>query len=174
MQFSKLFSAVFSVRTLAVILLAASLTACGFHLRGNIPLPAGIQNMFMDAPEGTFKEVLTEVLTNAGGQLNSVAEGADVILSITNAATNRSVGTLDERGKADSYNLRFKVSYVLSSPEQETIRKASLVETRRYNFNPEQVLESESEEEELQSDMEEAIALRMVRQLSSMTDYKAK
>ena len=159
-------------RAVFVVVMASVITACGFHLRGNIPLPSGIQNLFVEAPAGTFKDELEAVLTNAGAQIASSAEAADVVLTITQAATGRSVGTLDERGKADSYNLRFKVKYTLDTQAGKQLREASLNELRRYNFDPELVIESEAEEAELQGNMEEAIALRIVRQLSTVTDLQ--
>ena len=163
------------MRVAVLVLLSISVAACGFHLRGNIPLPEGIQSMYVDAPEGNFKDALEEVLTNAGAQLATGSRGGDVILTIKKAATNRTVGTLDERGKANSYNLRFTVEYelngVAAEEQAESIREAKLIESRRYNFDPDLVLESESEEAELQSDMEESIALRIVRQLSTLTSY---
>ena len=166
------------VRLTVLLSLSISLAACGFHLRGNIPLPEGIQSMFVDAPEGDFKDTLKEVLTNAGAQLASSAAGADVVLTVSKAVTSRTVGTLDERGKANSYNLLFSVEYELTGreaeKEAESIRTASLIESRRYNFDPDLVIESESEEADLQEDMEEAISLRIVRQLSTLTDYSPK
>lgn len=162
----------FKIRTLLLIFLAASVSACGFHLRGNIPLPSGVQNIFVAAPAGTFKDKLEDVLTNAGAQLASGQAGADVVLNINKAGTKRSVGTLDERGKADSYNFSFGVKYTLDSADGKQLRKAELSEVRRYNFDPELIIESEAEEADLQSDMEEAIALRIVRQLSTVTDLQ--
>lgn len=163
------------IRLAVVLSLSISLAACGFYLRGNIPLPEGIQSMYVNAPEGEFKDVLSEVLVNSGAQLATGSGGADVILTISKAITNRTVGTLDERGKANSYNLRFTVKYELTGrgAEQDaaSIRTASLMELRRYNFDPDLVIESESEEAELQLDMEEAISLRIVRQLSTITNY---
>ncbi|NND81158.1 MAG: hypothetical protein HKN50_01885 [Gammaproteobacteria bacterium] len=160
------------LKTLLFLSIVLSVSACGFHLRGNIPLPSGIQNMYVEAPAGTFKDQLEEVLTNGGAQLASAPAGADVILNVRKAATNRTVGTLDERAKASSYNLRFRVSYTLDTLDKKQLRKATLVETRRYNFDPELVIESEAEEAELQQDMEQAIALRMMRQLSTVTDLQ--
>ncbi|MFT4628954.1 MAG: LPS-assembly lipoprotein [Arenicella sp.] len=153
--------------------LALALAACGFHLRGNIPLPSGISNMFIEAPKGDFSDKLSRVLTNAGAELATGPGGADVVLKITSAATNRTVGTLDARGKADSYNLVFSVSYRLEDPAGKKIRSASISETRRYNFNPELVIESESEEADLLKDMEQEAAINIVRQLASITDYPA-
>lgn len=156
--------------TLAMLAMAMVLSACGFHLRGNIPLPEGIKNMFVSGPAGTFKDQLENVLTNAGAEIRPQKIGADVVLRIIDARSDRTVGTLDERGKANSYNLVFSVKYRLEDAEGNLLREANLSETRRYNFNPEQVIESESEEADLLEDMEEDIALRIVRQLSTVTD----
>lgn len=130
--------------------------------------------MFVQAPKGDFKEQLESVLSNGGAVLAPNKSGADVVLKVLSANTNRNVGTLDSRGKADSYNLVFSVRYRLEDPEGKKIRAASLSESRRYNFNPELVIESESEEADLLTDMELDVALRIVRQLSSVTDYPKK
>jgi LPS-assembly lipoprotein len=160
------------MRSALLLVLAVSISACGFHLRGNIPLDEGIKNMFVSAPEGPFKDQLESVLTRAGAIIAPDQTGADVILVVTNAAISRTVGTLDERGKANSFNLSFKVSYSLKDLKGDNIRPASiLLESRRYNFDPETVVETEAEEAELQESMEQDISLRIVRQLSIITDY---
>lgn len=163
------------LRNTLLLAVFASLTACGFHLRGNIPLSEGIKNMFVIAPDGTFKDQLEEVLVKAGAEIAANQAGADVILNVVRADSQRKVGTLDERGKVSSYNFQFNVHYSLNDPDDEFIRVLTkLRESRRYDFNPELVLESESEEAELLSSMEQDIALRMVRQLSTITDYQPK
>lgn len=169
------FTAKAAFRVTLLALVAASLTACGFHLRGNIPLSDGVKNMYLNAPDGTFKDQLEDLLTQGGVVLSETRSGADVVLLVTKALSDRSVGTLDDRGKVDSYNLRLNVIYSLSNSADQVIRaNTNLVETRQYNFNPEQVVQSESEEADLLAGMEEAIALRMMRQLSSVTDADLK
>jgi LPS-assembly lipoprotein len=163
------------IRSALLLVLAAAISACGFHLRGNIPLNDNITNMFVSAPEGPFKDQLERVLTTSGAQISATEGGVDVLLVVTKAATTRLVGTLDDRGKANSYNLKFKVTYSLNDPTGVKIRPSStLVETRQYNFDPERVIESEAEEAELQESMEQDISLRIARQLSAITDYVAK
>jgi len=163
------------MRSALLLVLAISLSACGFHLRGNIPLSEGVKNMFVSAPQGPFRDQLERVLTRGGATIAATEAGADAILIITNAATNRTVGTLDERGKVNSYNLTFQVNYELLDPAGDNIRPArSLVENRRYDFDPETVVESEAEEAELQESMEQDVSLRIVRQLSTITDYTPK
>ncbi len=164
-----------AMRSALLLLLTLSITACGFHLRGNIPLSDSVKNMYLSAPEGSFKEQLEEVLTRAGANLSSSPAGADVVLVVTNAASNRTIGTLDDQGKANSYNLVFKVNYILNDAEGTAIRPSkSLKESRRYNFDPSTVVETEAEEAELQISMEQDISLRIVRQLSTVTDFTPK
>jgi len=155
----------------SISVLMLTLTACGFHLRGNIPLPAGMDTLFVKAPTGSFKNKLEQVLQNAGATIATSKAGAKATIQITKMELSNEVGTLDERGKANSYTLVLMVSYKLVDPEGIEHRQANLVERRRYNFNPEQVIESESEERELKIDMEQSIALRIIRQLSVMADY---
>lgn len=159
---------------LLALLVTALLTSCGFHLRGNIPLPDGIKNMYLVAPKGTFSEQLSASLTRGGAEIASNRAAAAVILNVTEARSDRTVGTLDERGRADSYNLVFTASYTLNDPEGKQIRSESLTESRRYQFDPALVIESEAEEADLLEEMEQAMSLRIVRQLSSMTTYPPK
>lgn len=161
------------MRTALLLTLIAAISACGFHLRGNIPLSEGIKNMYVAGPDGTFKDQLERIVTRAGAEVASNQAGADVILNVTKASVQRTVGTLDERGKANSYNLLFQVEYSLDDTQGKSIRKLTkLNESRRYNFDPNLVVETESEEAELLEDMEEQASLRIVRQLSTITNYQ--
>lgn len=160
------------LRFAAIAALSISLVACGFHLRGNIPLPEGIKNMYISAPNGSFKDLLEARLTKLGANLSSSPEGSDVILNVISAKSSRTVGTLDERGKVNSYNIRFIVKYSLQDTQGNAIRpNGTISELRRYNFDAEAVVESESEEAELIGDMEEEAVLKMVRKLASITDF---
>ena len=164
-----------AIKFFSVISLALILTACGFHLRGNIPLSDSIKNMFLNVPEGTFKQVLEQGLTRQGAVLSASKGAADVVLIILKADTDRSVGTLDERGKANSFDLKLKVDYRLETSDGVVIRDVTkLLESRRYDFDPQFVVESEAEERELLESMEEEIVLRIVRQLATVTEIDTK
>ena len=74
-----------ALRLLVVAIIVAAVSACGFHLRGNIPLSDSVKNMHVVAPEGSFKDTLEEMLSNAGAQLASSSGAADVVLNISEA-----------------------------------------------------------------------------------------
>lgn len=160
------------LRLISLVAVALSLSACGFHLRGNIPLSDGIKNMYLSAPEGAFKDLLQERLEYLGATFTQAPEAADVVLNVDKASTSRTVGTLDEFGKVNSYNIRFTVNYTLLDSAEKPIRPSKrLLESRRYNFNAENVIQSESEEAILVEDMEQEMVLKIIRQLASITDF---
>ncbi len=162
-----------AIQVLTLAILALALTACGFHLRGSIPLSDSIKNMYLNAPEGTFKNELERALTRQGAVLAPSAGAADVVLTVTKVDTDRTVGTLDDRGKANSFNLVLKIAYRLETVDEKQIRKLTKInETRRYNFDPNFVVETEAEERELLESMEEEASLRIVRQLSTIGDIE--
>jgi len=164
MPFSNILS-----RSLVLMVLISSLNACGFSLRGNTPLPEDLQNMYLDARTGPFKEQMEEILIRTGARLTEQREAADVQLSITESIVERTVGTLDERGKANSYLLNYRVRYSLVAADGRVLRSSAIDENRRYDFDPDIVLETESEQEELIQDMEQSVALRIIRQLNTVT-----
>lgn len=154
-----------------VAVLALSLTACGFHLRGNIPLSEGIKTLSLTAPDGPFTDKLSKRLVSLGANLVE-PEIADAFLNVQSVTSNRDVGTLDERGKVNSYDVKLVVEYILQDAAGKAIRpKATIYESRRYNFDPDTVIESESEEADLIDDMEDQAVLKLIRRLASITDF---
>ena len=159
----------FLSRCVFVIGLASSLASCGFHLRGSTPLPEALQTLHLDAREGPFRDQMQNILERVGARVLGEPNPNNVQLSIITSEVQRTVGTLDERGKANSYDLNYVVRYTLLAGDGSVLRESALSDRRRYDFDPDIVLETESEEEELIEDMEQSLALRIMRQLSTIT-----
>lgn len=160
-----------ALKIVLVIILSLSVASCGFHLRGNIPLSDGIRNISVTAPNGPFSDKLAKRLVSLGANLVE-PEIADAFLNVTSVTSNRDVGTLDERGKVNSYDVKLVARYTLQDAAGQAIRpKATIRESRRYNFEPDTVIESESEEADLIEDMEDAAVLKLIRRLASITDF---
>lgn len=159
---------------LLVSLCAFLLNACGFHLKGNLPLPESLNVLKLQVPKGEFKDALSDALVNAGGTLVESASSAEATLKIVDYSTKRQVGTLDDRGKANSYRVVLTVEYELLTPDGKLYRNSTLRERRTYDYDPINVIQSEQEEMELIEAMDEEIALKVLRQLATMMDYPNK
>lgn len=154
-----------SIRALIMSVAAAALVAgCGFHLRGQLPLPEQLQVIAVTGTDRDFMDEMVDALTASGAEV--VDEGAaTAVLELYNVEFNRNVRTIDTRGKVTGYNLRYEVSYRVIDEEGQELRDTTLSLRRDYNFEPEQVLQAEEEEESLRENMVEALVRRIMRQL---------
>jgi len=154
------------MRHLLIVLLITLTSACGFHLRGQLPMSESTNVIFVDAKQSEFSRNLEAQLTNNGATLVSDATAAKVSLKINDLRLERRTSTLDSRGKANSYSLVYTVDYSVVGADEKTLQANSLQESRNYTFDATQVLQQEREEEELEEDMRKELVVRLVRQLS--------
>jgi len=154
-----MFKTIKIMRVTLMLSLAMSLAACGFHLRGTTDLFEGAQTVYVVAPKGSF----------AGATVTGASKGADMVVDVSSAKLDRTIGTLDDRGIVSSYQLRFTVAYSVFDSSSKLVRSPQvLTEDGHYVFNAEFVVESEEEERALRKSMENNVAQRVVRQLSTI------
>jgi len=158
------------MRIFVVLSLLLSITACGFHLRGDTALGDGAQTVYISGIQGSFSDKLHDALVSSGAQVANSRSGVDMLIDITQAQSNRRVGTLDERGKVDSYQLFFTVTYSVFGSDGNLISEPKVIkENRQYVFSPDLVLESEFEERALVESMEDDAVVRLIRQVSVLS-----
>lgn len=154
-----------SIRALIMSVAAAALVAgCGFHLRGQLPLPEQLKVIAVTGTNQDFMDEMVDALEASGAEVVDEA-AARSVLELYDVQFNRNVRTIDTRGKVTGYNLRYDISYRVVDEEGQELRDTTLSLRRDYNFEPEQVLQAEEEEESLRENMVEALIRRIMRQL---------
>lgn len=144
---------------------AAVLSSCGFHLRGNLPLPEDLKVIAVNASDRALKAEMVNALQASGAEVVKDASAAHSILDMYNIKYERKVRTIDNRGKVTGYVLRYKVSYRVTNADGKQLRDSHLEVQRDYNFDPNQVLQAEEEEDSLKKDMIQDLTQRIMRQL---------
>lgn len=162
-QFSRHFSSF-----LVVIFLSFAVSACGFHLRGQLPLPEAVSVIYIDADRTDFTRQLEKSLRGSGATLVDDPSQAKAILQIVDEYAEREVLTLDSNTRASSYKLYYTVDYVLANSKQELLKEGKLVEQNQYSFDSGQAVVQESQERELLEEMYKELALKVVRQIGSL------
>lgn len=170
------------MRTLSLVL-ALLLSACGFHLAGNRPLPEPLKSVYINviAPfrvsEPPLETYLRSTLLRRGGQVQGrVTEGVTVI-RLSNLKESRTVLSLGPDGKALEYQLTTSIQYQVSRDGKPLMPSDSLSASRDYSFNAQEVLAKEAEESRLrdfiQNELAELLLLRLETTLSRATDARA-
>ncbi len=157
------------MRFLAISLIAGILiSGCGFHLRGNIPLPESLLVIAVESGDSGLRQEMIEALEGAGATVVGGA-AAKSVLKLHDITYERQVRTLDTRGKVNGYRLIYSVTYTVTGRDGAELRKSRPLRLERdFNFDSNQLLQTENEERVLREDMVRDMTQRILRQLATI------
>ena len=165
-------------RLTVVLITAMTLSACGYHLRGRLPLSQALSTIALDTTNKELRQHLTEALALSGATVVADQTAAGAIMKLFGDNYTRQVVTLDDRGRATSYTLIFETSFNIANAAGEPLRKDSRVRVERhFAFDANELLQAEDEERDLREDMLRDLVQQIMRQLStiaSVTDSRVK
>ena len=152
-------------RALLALLLASLLAGCGFKLRGQQEFPfetiavPGVSTLNLDLRRNIAaaneKTIVTQQVT-----------GADAVLTVLAEQQEKVILSLNTQGRVREFQLRYRVSYRVSSPKGlDFVPPTSVVLTRDITFN-DQVLAKETEEGQLYSEMRSDMVQQIIRRLA--------
>jgi len=152
---------------LVILFVAALLTACGFHLRGQNVLPftsVYVQSANEYAP---FTQELKRALQANGVQLTEQAEQAQLTLRILSDGTEKQILSLSGGGRVREYQLRYRVSVrVFDAKNQDWLPADEIAIRRDFSYDDAQVLAKEQEETLLYQNMRSDAVQQVLRRLS--------
>ena len=155
---------------LLIITIALFISACGFHLRGNVNLPAGIEPIFIG---GEFAN------SELGNEIRKLLNGNDIEVSTDQALANyrliiterdSQTRTLSLGGgtTAAEYQLTETATFQLQNQQGEKVLGPQTITQRSIMRNdPNQVLSSGQEQQILRREMLTNLASQIARQLGS-------
>ena len=156
------------IRYLLVLFLTVSLSACGFHLRGQIPVPESLSVIAVQTTDRDLHRSLTEALSSNGATVVPDSTQAKALLDLHKVEFDRQVLTIDERGKVTGFRLIYRVAFTVTTATGESLRTSTAISRRDFNFDPDLVLQKEIEENALREDMVIEITQTILRQLSTI------
>jgi LPS-assembly lipoprotein len=152
----------------AALASASLMTACGFHLRGDVAysFPAIFVNS--PAPQPIVTELKRFLDASSSTRLVDSAKDATVTLDILSVVDDKGVLSLSSGGRVREYALSKRVSFRLSDKEgRDWIPAAEIVIRRSYTFNESEVLARESEETRALKEMQTDAVQQIMRRLQA-------
>lgn len=153
-----------------LLLLALSLSACGFHLRGHSLQESGFPfgSLYLKFPAPTpFVADLQNYLERYKIKLETSAPVADLTLEIVSETSDKQVTATSGAGQVLEYQLRYQVSIRAYDKQMREWVPADVISLQRimtYDLN--QVLAKEQEEGLLYRDMRSDAVQQVLRRLS--------
>ena len=160
----------------AVALLAAcvtTLSACGFHLRGQAPLPEAMQRTHLTGTGlyGPLRDEVMQALAGAGGRLVDDPRTAGSVLRIEGERFHRRVLSVAADRRVNEYSLTYDLAFSLYAPDGSVLVPSQQVSvTREYAFDRDRVLGTGQEEAVLRREMRDQAVRQMLRRLRAAAD----
>jgi LPS-assembly lipoprotein len=147
-----------------LVLVALLVSGCGFHLRGNIVLPEGMQALSVKAvdPLNPLKLVLEQKLRS------SKIFDADATSSIEILGDElvRETLSVNDRARVSEFELQYRISFRINQDQTEGATQ-NLEVRREYSFDEAQALGAAQEEailtEELRGELADMVLARLQR-----------
>lgn len=150
-----------------VTLMALLLTACGFHLRGDVKLAPELSRIHIQGanPYDPLVRDLTRALTSAGAAVVEDPQSATAVLQVLDNSGDRRVLSVRSTGKVQEYELYQTFKFrVRDAAGKELLPAQELELTREYLFDADDVLSKSTEEEALRREMRrDLVRLAMLR-----------
>ena len=161
------------MQTLKSLLTATTLTllltACGWHLRGQVDIPVSMRIINLDAVAVDYvsQNAIKQVMLSNGITLSA---DATYTLKVLNEAATKRALAVASNAKASEYELSQSLEFVLlNDAEQPVSEKLSVISysTLLYDANAE--IGKAQEEKNLRLDMKQNNAYKMLLRLKSIT-----
>lgn len=159
------------MRRLSLVVLALSLAAgCGFHLRGQEPLPAIFATPYVDAKDHytPLYAALDERLRAAGARPVPNAADASAVIRLHVDDTGRDLLSVTADNKPGEYEVYYAAEFSVSNGATELLSRKQVKLTREYGYDESAVLAKEIEEATLRKALAEEIADQIMRRLAAL------
>ncbi len=160
------------LRWLPLIFVLLSLSACGFHPRGQAMAPSTQLSPVLVSglpAHHPFYRELTHQLELSGVDLTTDQQAASTLLKIHSQKTNRRILSVNARNKTVEYEIEESLEYSIQHPQGASVGEHQFLKANRILFNPGiQILGRDREETLLRADMHKQLARLLINQLAAI------
>ncbi len=156
-------------RLLPSVLAAILVVSCGYHLRGAIELPPGMEEVFIQGGEDDFemRNALSQTLRLSGSNVVSDPNTATGILLLKEIKEFRDPVSFTINGDVARYRLELRVTFALQNRTDNStgpVRTAKAKVTHQHD--PAEPLRMEREQDRLFSQLRSQVSQSMLRLIS--------
>ena len=163
------------MRMWAWILLTLCLTACGFHLRGNMPLAEPLHHLYVQSsdPYSELVRNLKQALKLSGVELTGTPVEATTILDIMHEDQGQQMVSVSGTQQTRQYNLTLSVTFrVTDNNNKVLVPEQTATETAAITIQANEVLAGSNEATNIYQQMRRAIVFDIMYRLASKSTAK--
>lgn len=153
-----------------MILTAAVVAACGFHLQNAFSTPAEMERTYLETNDrlSLFYRELRAQMVSAGVNLVDSRASATATFSITFDETEQRVLSVSARNVPTEYEVYYTIEYSLVAAANMLMEPQTLTLTRDYTYDSTLVLGKEREEDLLREAIVRDLVRTVLKQISTL------
>jgi len=125
------------------------LTACGYQLRGEVDIPEGMGNIYLDHASKPLSKEFRDLLKFSQGKLVKIPSEAGIILQIHSEKMRNRVLAVSSTGKANQFEMEYKINYSILDASGKSLMDNQRIEIKRDYFNDQEDILGQTLEEEM-------------------------
>lgn len=159
------------MRIVWIVLSVLILSACGFHLRGSMPLAKPLHRIYIESidPYGVLVKELEQSLKMSHAEVVNTPEEADTILKIIRDDSGQDLLSVSGTQQTRQYKLHVTIAFmILNAKTRHTlVDQQTLTESRVITIQSNQILGSSNEANLYFQQMRRTLASAIMFRLSS-------
>ena len=135
------------IKKSVILALALLLSACGYHLRGALELPAGMKDVYLEGGSAELREHFKRTMEISSVPIAKSPETAGLIVKIFDEGSDRRVLSLGSSGTANDFELDYQFDYELLDSKNKVLMPRQPVEIKREYYNNQLAIIAKDNEE---------------------------
>lgn len=155
----------------AIVLIPLALAAgCGFHLRGQTPLPAAFAKPYIETSDRytPLYAALASQLRAAGASPVQDPAAASGVIRLHVDRTGRELLSVTVSNRPGEYEVYYTAEYSFSAGDRELMPRRTTTLTRDFSYDETAVLAKEHEEQSLRAALADEVAGLIMRRLAAL------
>jgi LPS-assembly lipoprotein len=148
---------------------SAMLSACGWHLRGNVKLPESLAITYIATEDEytDFYRELRRALLEAGVQIPDYTARANAVVRVRKDTAGQRVAAISARNTPEEFQVYYTVDYSLEIAGAEVLPPQHVELTANYSYDTSVVLAKQREQRTIQLALARELAAQVLRRLAS-------
>jgi LPS-assembly lipoprotein len=166
-----------SIRSIALIAAALALSACGFHMRGEVKLPSGLQrvNVQISDPFSPLKRDLNAAMKRGGATIEENPGDGIAEVVITAVSLNPIARSVGSNAYVNEFSMVYHVEVQITDGANKVVIPKQVIEhSREFTFDQTQAIGTSAEQDEIKKEMERDMVQAILRKVEAAAKVDTK
>ena len=159
------------LKACAIVFSLLLISSCGFHLRGSVTLPYGLESLHLESSvgESDLLQALRRAITAADVNLLDTPGLGVYSLGIGQEEIDERVLSVNSNARAGEYELSISVPVQVRSGQVVVIGPEILTIEKVYLADPDNAVAKQEEREIMEDEIRQELVLQILRRLQTFT-----